>query len=77
MKSDIQVFDELRPRGAWWVDLDTRMKGEAMLAIVYSRFLGHGTDGHIRLMTIAHLVELLEGMEYELNNALRENEIYH
>jgi hypothetical protein len=47
----------------WRQELDERQRKEVLLAQEYARNYAHGTTGHMQLMLIAKMAELLDKQE--------------
>lgn len=54
---------ELPTHQDWQDKLTERERKEVSLARTYTRLYSHGTTGHIRLLLIAKLANLLDGTE--------------
>jgi hypothetical protein len=50
---------DLKPFEFWDNLLDERQSKEVLFAAEYTHNFGHGTDGHIRLLLISRLVDIL------------------
>jgi len=47
----------------WETQLDKRQRSEVAFARMYARDFHHGTEGHLRLMLISELADLLDFIE--------------
>lgn len=57
------------PATSWRRQLDEREAKEVQLAELYAGHFRHGTDGHSRLMLIAHLAAMCDALELALLSA--------
>jgi hypothetical protein len=58
----------------WRSEMNDRNLQEIALAEFYAKRLGHGTDGHNRLILIAHLSAKLDLYERTIRDLLREDD---
>lgn len=53
-------------RAKWTEGMDVRMKKEIEFATLYTTLYRHGTDGHNRLLLIAQLAAIIDGLIAEV-----------
>lgn len=58
-----QKTKETIPAGNWIAGLDDRTRKHVAFARNYAQVYGHGAPGHLDLMTIAKLADLLDSQE--------------
>lgn len=59
---EAQITARIEARSGWRAQLDQRQRQEVTLALMYRNTFNHGTDGHGRLVLIATLADLLDGV---------------
>jgi hypothetical protein len=57
-------MDDTLPAGHWAAALDTRMRQHADFARLYARSFAHGAPGHLDLMLIAAMAQMLDNSFY-------------